>query len=153
VTANAAIAAAAAAAEAAGNNQQQQQQDEAAQRYISVTPHHIAVLEMLLVPAVDDTVTAPGFGKRPKTKLLQYAMHTAAEFFMLINTDGSVSRSGNQRFGTTTELPRIPADWCLPLHLLLCEAVALAPELPSLHMTLIFMMALLDIYSQVRILV
>jgi hypothetical protein len=31
----------------------------------------------------------------------------------------------------------------------LCEAAVLAPELPSMHMVLIFQMALLDIYVQV----
>jgi hypothetical protein len=32
---------------------------------------------------------------------------------------------------------------------LLCEAAVLAPELPSMHLVLIFQMSLLDIYVQV----
>jgi hypothetical protein len=76
-------------------------------------------------------------------------MHATIEFLLLVNTSGSSSGRGGRRFGKTTGLPRISVQMCLPLHMLLCEAAALAPELPSMHMALIFQMSLLDIYAQV----
>jgi hypothetical protein len=143
VTGSAAVAAAAAAAES-GKQQQQQQQ----QRFIAVPAHHTAVLDMLLAPAPADDPVLDG---RPKAKMLQHAMHATIEFLLLLSSDGSSSSSSgsSRRFGKTTQLPRIPVQMCLPLHMLLCEAADLAPELPSMHMALIFQMALLDIYVQV----
>jgi hypothetical protein len=145
VTSSAAVAAAAAAAE----SDKQQQQGEAEQRYLTVPSHHTAVLEMLLAPAIAEGPVQVG---RPKAMQLQHAMQATIEFLLLINNSGSTtsSSSGNiRRLGKVTELPRIPVQLCLLLHMLLCEAAALAPELPGMHMALIFQMSLLDIYVQV----
>uniref|UniRef100_A0A383W035 MYND-type domain-containing protein n=1 Tax=Tetradesmus obliquus TaxID=3088 RepID=A0A383W035_TETOB len=149
VTASAAVAAAAAAAEAAGSgNQQQHEQPQEQQqqpRYLTIPDHHTAVLDMLLAPAAAEELMPGG---RPKRQL-QYTMVTALQ--LLLQPSASGSSSSNRGLRVVTQLPRVPVQMCLPLHLLLFEAAALAPELPSIHTALIFQLALLDVYEQAKI--
>jgi hypothetical protein len=47
-------------------------------------------------------------------------------------------------------LPKVPVELCVPLHCMLAEAVALAPGSAAvLHMVLMLMQALQDVYFEV----
>lgn len=144
VTASSSVAAAVAAVEA------DQQQQEDARRYLAVPAHHAAVLETLLVPAIDFDPMEEGCNA---AKQLQLALQVVLEFILGMHTQGSTTnRKGKAvRLGRVTDLPTVPVKLCAPLHCLVAEAAALVPDaLPAIHTSLSFMMSLQDVYFQVR---
>jgi hypothetical protein len=132
------LAAAAAAAEAAtgsrsGSGKQQQ--------YLSVPTHHTSVLDMLLVPAY--TLPPPGDeGLKSTSTHLQASLDTLHEFLA-----GALGQNDGRGVYQVQGLPKLSVELCAPLHCMLAEAAALAPDrIALLHGLLITMQMLQDVY-------
>jgi hypothetical protein len=141
VTGSRQLTAAAAAAEAVavsssssggggGGSKQQQQQ------YLSVPGHHMAVLDLLLVPA--DSV-----GSQLRLMIDSFSDFTAEAVGTVIEL--------HHRFPAAAQhSPQVPPELCAPLHCMLAEAAALAPaSLNTLGVLLVFMQTLHGIYFRV----
>ena len=144
------LAAAAAAAEASafssssasGVSQQQQQ-------YPPVPAHHTAVLDMLLVPVDSINMQLPANWSSSADYLIE-SLATVSEFSL-----GLYASSAQQGGGAAmiSGLPKVPFELCAPLHCMLAEAAALAPDGPlaCLHVMMVYIQALSEVYFKVRV--
>jgi hypothetical protein len=125
-------------------------------QYIKVPPHHLVVLELLLVPLTGLDPLTPGISTADCSVRLQQAVHSTAQFLLQTSEAGSASSSSSKgrikskTLGKTMGLPSVPVEWCVPLHCLLAEAAALAPgALSTVHTSLVMMLSLQDVYFKV----
>jgi hypothetical protein len=121
VSGSGSIAPAAAAAEtviSSSNSSAKQQQ------YLSVPAHHATVLNLLQVPA--DTLNLPPGGRNDVSTLTIHLQAALGAVYEILT--GVLGQPHGQGMYRVQGLPKIPVELCAPLHCMLAEAVALAPD-------------------------